>query len=86
VANPNPNPNPTQQVKAKHELALQHNDRSPLENMHCVMLYEVLRKGPTNIFANLSAAQWTESRKVDSPSPCQHLRFAYNYNQNITKT
>jgi hypothetical protein len=51
-------------VKAKHELALQHNDRSPLENMHCVMLYEVLRKGPTNIFANLSAAQWTESRKV----------------------
>ena len=51
-------------VKSKHELALAHNDRSPLENMHCVMLYEVLRKGSTNIFVNLSAAQWTESRKV----------------------
>jgi hypothetical protein len=26
-------------VKAKHELAIQHNDRSPLENMHCMILY-----------------------------------------------
>ena len=29
-------------VKAKHPLALSHNDKSPLENMHCVVLYEVV--------------------------------------------
>jgi len=28
-------------VKSKHPLALAHNDKSPLENMHCVTLYEV---------------------------------------------
>jgi len=26
-------------VKAKHSFALQHNDRSPLENMHCAVMY-----------------------------------------------
>ena len=29
-------------VKAKHPLAITYNDKSPLENMHCVVLYEVL--------------------------------------------
>ena len=29
-------------IKSKHPLALAHNDKSPLENMHCVALYEVL--------------------------------------------
>lgn len=31
-------------VNSKHELALMHNDTSPLENMHCVTLYEILSK------------------------------------------
>lgn len=30
-------------VKSKHALAFQHNDKSPLENMHCVVLYEILQ-------------------------------------------
>jgi cAMP-specific phosphodiesterase 4 len=51
-------------VKSKHELALSHNDKSPLENMHCVVLYEILGKAATNIFVNLSEAQWRESRKI----------------------
>lgn len=51
-------------VKAKHQLALQHNDKSPLENMHCVVLYELLRKEASNIFVNLSDSQWQASRKV----------------------
>lgn len=51
-------------VKSKHELALMHNDRSPLENMHCVMLYEILSKEQTNIFVNLPEEQWRESRKI----------------------
>lgn len=51
-------------VKAKHELALRHNDKSPLENMHCVVLYEVLSNSETNIFKWLSESQWRESRKI----------------------
>ncbi len=51
-------------VKSKHELAMQHNDRSPLENMHCVVLYDILSKDATNIFVGLEAAQWREARKV----------------------
>ena len=31
-------------VKAKDELALRHNDKSPLENMHCSLIYEILGK------------------------------------------
>ncbi len=51
-------------VNSKNELALRHNDRSPLENMHCSLLYEVLAKDKTNIFVNLTEGQWRESRKV----------------------
>lgn len=51
-------------VKTKHTLAIQHNDRSPLENMHCVVLYELLRKDSTNIFVNLDEKQWREARKI----------------------
>mgnify|MGYP005991670153 CR=1 FL=1 len=51
-------------VKSKHELALQHNDRSPLENMHCVVLYEILGKKESNIFVNLSEQEWREARKI----------------------
>jgi 3',5'-cyclic-nucleotide phosphodiesterase len=51
-------------IKSKHELALMHNDRSPLENMHCSLLYEILKKPNANIFSNLSDMQWRESRKI----------------------
>ena len=34
-------------IKAKNELALAHNDRSPLENMHCAVLYQLLGKAET---------------------------------------
>ena len=51
-------------VKAKNELALAHNDRSPLENMHCAVIYEVLTKPKTNIFVGLTESQWREARKL----------------------
>lgn len=59
-----PGVNNVYMVKAKHELALLHNDKSPLENMHCAVLYEVLGKQTTNIFVNLQESQWREARKV----------------------
>jgi hypothetical protein len=51
-------------VKAKHELALKFNDRSPLENMHCTVIYEVLKKDKCNIFSGLSEPQWRDARKL----------------------
>ena len=51
-------------VKAKHKLALTHNDSSPLENMHCSVLYSMLSKAKTNVFVGLTDAQWRESRKL----------------------
>jgi cAMP-specific phosphodiesterase 4 len=51
-------------VKAKNELALTHNDRSPLENMHCAVIYNLLAQEKYNIFSGLSESQWRESRKL----------------------
>jgi hypothetical protein len=50
-------------VRSKHELALLHNDRSPLENMHAMKLYEILRDPAANITVHLSEQQWLECRK-----------------------
>lgn len=51
-------------IKAKDKLALLHNDRSPLENMHCAVLYNVMSKAELNIFSTLTESQWRESRKI----------------------
>eukprot|EP00931_Biecheleriopsis_adriatica_P017875 TRINITY_DN12675_c0_g1_i1.p1 TRINITY_DN12675_c0_g1~~TRINITY_DN12675_c0_g1_i1.p1 ORF type:complete len:925 (+),score=208.56 TRINITY_DN12675_c0_g1_i1:81-2777(+) len=46
-----------------HELALQYNDRSPLENMHCAKLYTITGRPETNVFRGLSKEQYKEVRK-----------------------
>mmetsp|Transcript_150147 Transcript_150147/g.279980 ORF Transcript_150147/g.279980 Transcript_150147/m.279980 type:complete len:938 (+) Transcript_150147:213-3026(+) len=46
-----------------HELALQYNDRSPLENMHCAKLYGIVNQPETNVFMGLSKEQYKEMRK-----------------------
>ncbi|CAE7364821.1 Pde1c [Symbiodinium natans] len=46
-----------------HELAMQYNDRSPLENMHCAKLYTITSKHETNVFYHLSKEQYKEVRK-----------------------
>jgi len=51
-------------VKARHRLALRHNDKSPLENMHCAVLYEILAEQDANIFSSLTESEWRESRKI----------------------
>lgn len=51
-------------IKTTHSLALQHNDRSPLENMHCVTLYEILAKAECNVFHTLDRKQKNESRAI----------------------
>lgn len=51
-------------IKAKHDLAIRHNDRSPLENMHCTVLYEIASKEGLNIFMGLADKDWREARKT----------------------
>jgi hypothetical protein len=51
-------------VKSRNDLALRHNDRSPLENMHCSVLYEILAKEKTNILANVKDQEWRDMRKI----------------------
>merc|ERR1719199_238049 len=46
-----------------HELALQYNDRSPLENMHCAKLYSIVNMPDSNVFVNLTRDQYKEVRK-----------------------
>merc|ERR1719498_1995226 len=46
-----------------HELALQYNDRSPLENMHCAKLYTIVNIVENNVFANLTKEQYKEVRR-----------------------
>jgi hypothetical protein len=51
-------------VKAKHDLAILHNDRSPLENMHCTVLYEITGKENANVFCGLTEKEWRDARKM----------------------
>jgi len=50
-------------LEVGHELAIQYNDRSPLENMHCSKLYQIVANAETNVFVNLSKEQCKEVRR-----------------------
>lgn len=41
-------------VATRSDIALRHNDKSPLENMHCAILYDVLKCEEAALFSNLS--------------------------------
>ena len=51
-------------IASKHKFALMHNDRSPLENMHCAVVYEIFTTPSTNILLSLDNNQWREARKI----------------------
>jgi cAMP-specific phosphodiesterase 4 len=46
-----------------HELALQYNDKAPLENMHCAKLYAIVTVSETNVFNALTKDQYREARR-----------------------
>ncbi len=50
-------------VATRHPLATLHNDRSPLENMHCATLYSILRDDKVNVLRRLTEPQWRDARK-----------------------
>jgi len=50
-------------VETSHELAVRYNDRSPLENMHCARLFQVMTALDTNLFVNIERDLYKELRK-----------------------
>jgi len=51
-------------IETSHELALKYNDKSPLENMHCSKMFELVSQARCNIFSTLSKTQYYDVRKV----------------------
>jgi len=51
-------------VETSHDLALRYNDKSPLENMHCAKLFELVGRPECCIFGTLPKEQYLEVRKV----------------------
>eukprot|EP00741_Cyanophora_paradoxa_P003254 tig00000691_g3162.t1 len=52
------------QVSTKSRLAYLYNDQSVLENHHCSLAFQILSRPETNIFCNLSDADFTEVRRI----------------------
>jgi len=51
-------------VQTSSDLAIRYNDTSPLENMHCARLFELVTAPSTAIFSTLSAVQYKEVRGI----------------------
>jgi len=50
-------------IESSHELAVKYNDRSPMENMHCALLFKVASDAEANVFAQLEKDLFKEMRK-----------------------
>eukprot|EP00747_Dinoflagellata_sp_TGD_P040092 gnl/TRDRNA2_/TRDRNA2_140656_c1_seq1.p1 gnl/TRDRNA2_/TRDRNA2_140656_c1~~gnl/TRDRNA2_/TRDRNA2_140656_c1_seq1.p1 ORF type:complete len:350 (-),score=76.09 gnl/TRDRNA2_/TRDRNA2_140656_c1_seq1:71-1087(-) len=51
-------------IETSHELALRYNDKSPLENMHCATLFELLGQTNLNVFSSMTKQQIQDARNV----------------------
>ncbi|CAG9331046.1 CHK1_6 [Blepharisma stoltei] len=51
-------------VNNRDEIAIQYNDISVLENMHCFKIFSIMGKTGCNIFEKLSSDDWVKSRKL----------------------
>lgn len=51
-------------VETSHDLALRYNDKSPLENMHCAKLFQLLSNPLSNLFSSLSRKDFQDARKI----------------------
>jgi len=50
-------------IESSHELAVMYNDRSPLENMHCSKLFQIVSQPEANVFDGMSRDTYKEIRK-----------------------
>jgi hypothetical protein len=51
-------------ITTRDPLAIQFNDSSVLENMHCATIFQLMNKAGFNIFENLDNEDWTCSRRI----------------------
>lgn len=51
-------------LETSHELAMRYNDKSPLENMHCAKLFEMVRDPQLNVFKRFNKDAYRQARKV----------------------
>merc|ERR1712048_683242 len=51
-------------IETSHELAVTYNDRSPLENMHCSKLFQILSKTEANILSEVDKDSYKEMRQM----------------------
>lgn len=51
-------------INNRDELALQYNDVSVLENMHCAKSFLIMKRNDCNIFGGLNNDDWCKARKV----------------------
>jgi hypothetical protein len=51
-------------IETQHDLALRYNDKSPLENMHCAKMFELVNNTDMNIFEQMEKEQYKEIRKI----------------------
>eukprot|EP00932_Pfiesteria_piscicida_P005175 SRR837773.15084.p1 GENE.SRR837773.15084~~SRR837773.15084.p1 ORF type:complete len:481 (-),score=196.41 SRR837773.15084:113-1342(-) len=81
-------------TEVQHELAVRYNDRSPLENMHCSKLFEILAEHQYNIFQNAEPQQYKDVRKtiIDAilhtditqhPAMVKDLELLYEMNSKV---
>eukprot|EP00971_Amphidinium_carterae_P005897 116337-Amphidinium_carterae.1 len=49
-------------AEVSHELAVMYNDQSPLENMHCAKLFEMLKDPGANVFREVDKNLYKEIR------------------------
>jgi len=81
-------------TEVHHELAIRYNDRSPLENMHCCKLFEILAKPELNVLANAATDQFRDVRKTiidvilhtditQHPGMAKELELLYEMNSKV---
>uniref|UniRef100_A0A7S2JQI8 Phosphodiesterase n=1 Tax=Zooxanthella nutricula TaxID=1333877 RepID=A0A7S2JQI8_9DINO len=51
-------------VKTQDELAMRYNDASPMENMHCSKLFEIVTKPGSAIFSSMDTNRYAEVRRL----------------------
>jgi len=49
-------------IETNDALALRYNDKSPLENMHCARLFEILSDSETNVFSRFGREEYKQAR------------------------
>jgi len=81
-------------MEVQHELAIRYNDRSPLENLHCCKLFEILAQPGVNVFSSVSPEQYRDVRKTiidvilhtdicQHPSMVKELELLYEMNSKV---